>query len=321
MKHFNFLTFIMSCLLLTASCSRSDDEKDESTTSSCKNVNGLKVIQSGEYLNFTIDSNESGPYEIGVNQTGNGVPYSGFVVNEKTYSQSINNISNGQILTPGTSYSFFVRKICSSESKSDWGFEKSITISNNFCKKPYEVKVEDFYNRIQWKINNYENGQSPSYYQIQYGEQGFSLGTGTVIDTSQDYYNAPFVAGKKYDIYVRSYCAGTAGWGEWTKPVTFLASITTACVAPTYANYTTTSVNSSYYHATINWENDGVSQYQISLSVNSGLPTSATLYEISAPNAATYTNLVKGTTYYFYARKKCTSNTYSNYYGPYIVKW
>lgn len=319
MKKINFLFYTILILIVSFSlnyCGSRDDNNN-----SCSNVSGFSVVQNGGFLNFTISSNESGTYEIAYGLTGNGSPQQTLIVNDKTFSYSINNF-NHTILEAGKSYTFKIRRICSSSSSSDWGFEKSFTINNNFCKKPINFKLTNsIYNQISWSIDTYNNGNNPSYYQLQYGNQGFSLGSGTTIDTNLNYYNAPLVAGKKYDFYVRSFCSGTSGWGDWEGPLTVLSSVSTACVAPTYANYSVSSIDLSYFRAALTWENDGNSQYQVSLSSSSSVPNSSSLTIINAPNGANFSYLSKGMNYYFYVRKVCPGNTFSPYFGPYLVKW
>ncbi len=328
MRKINFLLFAISLIaisLFANACGSRDDSPGDSnnnTSNSCANVSGLNVVQNGEMLDFTITSSLPGPYEITFFQTQSGSTMgSTIVVNDKTFSKSINNF-DGYTLEANKAYTFRVRRICSTSSTSEWGFDKNLTISGNFCKTPIELKVEDyFYNKISWKTQSFSSGIEPSYYQLQYGAQGFSLGTGTTVDSNVNYYYAPFVAGNKYDIYVRSYCSGGAGWGSWVGPITFLASVTTACVAPTYASYSQSSVTSTVFNATVAYENDGVSQYQVSLSTSSATPNTSNLTDISAPNNVTFTGLSKSSNYYFYVRKKCANNTFSSYFGPYLVKW
>lgn len=309
MKFFKLVALIFSFLLLN-NCSRSNENEN-----SCSNVSGFSVTQKGDVLNFTISSSLEGPFEIkyiDLNRSTVGA----FIVNDKVFSKNINDI-----YIQGKVYTFEIRRVCSSSSNSDWGFKNTITISNNFCKSPTDLNLNPYYNEITWEIGStYSNGINPSYYQVQYGLQGFSLGSGIIIDTNNKYYYASLVGGKKYDLYVRSFCSGSASWGDWVGPTTVLASITTGCVAPTYASSTVKSISSSLFGVNLSWENDGISDYQISLSESSSLPSS-NLSTITAPNGAYVSGLIKGRNYYFYVRKVCSNNKYSEYYGPYLIKW
>lgn len=326
MKKLNIL-FLCLSLFFLSNCSGGSDEKENTnnnpSVNTCSNVNGLQVTQNGELLYFTIDSNLPGPYEITFGQTEYFNPQNGmgFVVNDKVFTKSINNIGSA-ILEANKSYTFAVRRYCSSSSKSDWGFEKNLTISGNYCKIPTGLRVDDYiYNKIEWNISNISNGTTPVKYQVQYGSQGFTLGNGTSVETTQPNYNAPFIAGNTYEIYVRSYCSGSLGWGAWVGPVSFTASNTTACVAPGYANYTIAYATSNYFSPSVTWDNDGVSTYEYSLSTSSALPTPTTTNTTTGLGAIVFTNRTRGVDYYFYVRKKCSGNTYGPYYGPMLVKY
>lgn len=314
------LLFALVSLSLLVNCSGSGGTDEVENINSCKNVNNLQIVQNGENLQFSIASDLEGPFEIsfGLTQYFNPESSNSFVVNDKTFSKSINDI-NGIVLDANKSYSFAVRRYCSSSSKSNWGFEKHLTISGNFCKTPYNLRVDDYiYNKIQWDISSSSNGSIPSKYQIQYGSQGFALGSGTTIETTTNQYNAPFISGTTYQIYVRSYCSS---WGDWIGPITFTASNTTACVPPTYANFTVAYTTATYFSPNITWDNDGISQYEYSLSTSSAIPTAGMLSTAQGLGGITFTNLYKTSNYYFYVRKKCSGNTSSSYFGPYLVKF
>ncbi|MBV8328489.1 fibronectin type III domain-containing protein [Chryseobacterium sp.] len=318
------LFFLMNCSGSGGSDERDSSNPNNSKANSCPNVNGFQVSQNAGSMQFTINSDLAGPYEISYGQTGGFTPGYGnsFVVNEKTFTKNIDDQSGGLHLEAGKSYTFAVRRYCSSMSQSDWGFERNLTTSGNYCKTPYELKVEDYlYNKIEWKVSNYQLGSAPVKYEVQYGLQGYSPGSGVTVETTNTSYNAPFVAGKAYDIYVRAYCSGSLGWGSWVGPVSFTASNTTACVAPTYANFSVVSSNSTSFTPNVTWDNDGISSYDYSLSYNSGIPTQTTTVSAQGLGGITFTNLSKSTNYYFYVRKRCSGNTTTGFFGPFLVRY
>lgn len=320
MKYLNFVALLFFLLILN-NCSRSEGTNNNIANGSCDNVVDFQIVQNGNFLNFTITSTLSGPYEIAFGKTQNSTPTQSFIVNEKTFSKNINDF-DGLILEAGVSYTFQIRRICSPTSNSSWRFQKNITLSNNFCKLPYDLKIENLYNKFSWSVDNYSNGIKPSFFQIQYGVQGFSLGSGTIVDSNFNYYYAPLIADKKYDFYVRSFCSGSSGWGDWAGPLTVLSSETTACVAPTYVNCEIINAGTSYFGAKLTWENDGISDYQVSISTSRSIPSSSSLTVVRAQNSVYFTALSKWDNYhYFYVRKVCSGNTFSEYFGPYLVKW
>lgn len=188
------------------------------------------------------------------------------------------------------------------------------------CETPSDLKFQAIYNIFSWYTSD---NQGIGYYQVQYGEQGFALGTGTVYETSNKSFSAPLYSGKKYDFYVRKNCGTSTGWSNWAGPITILSNNTTACVKPTFANHTvsTSSVYSPTFSASISWDNDGISVYEVALSMSSTGPAPGTWSLINAPSMAAYTNLDKYFKYYFYVRKRCADNSFTEYYGPYEVKW
>ncbi len=185
------------------------------------------------------------------------------------------------------------------------------------CGTPTNLIFEKGNNKLSWSFIS----QGEGYFEVQYGEQGFSVGKGTTVVTNKYFYNLPLYKDHKYDLYVRKNCGIANGRSHWAGPVTVLASNTTTCVKPEYATYskTTSSVNSSIFDATVSWENDGVSAYETVLTTSSAPPASGDL--VFAGQKAIYVGLSKTVNYNFFVRKKCADNTFSDFYGPYQIKW
>jgi len=185
------------------------------------------------------------------------------------------------------------------------------------CGTPTNLIFEKGTNLLSWSFIS----QGEGYYEIQYGEQGFSLGKGTTVVTYKNSYNLPLYKDNKYDLYVRKNCGIGNGRSDWVGPVTVLASNTTTCIKPGYAMYskTTSSLNSSIFEATVSWENDGVSAYETVLTTSSVPPASGEL--AIAGQKAIYVGLSKTVSYNFFVRKRCADNTFSDFYGPYPIKW
>ncbi|WP_312509077.1 hypothetical protein [Chryseobacterium culicis] len=185
------------------------------------------------------------------------------------------------------------------------------------CGTPTNLTFEKGSNTFSWNMNTMGEG----YYEVQYGEPGFSLGNGTTVVTYKNSYSLPLYQNNKYDLYVRKNCGTANGRSNWAGPVTVLASSTTTCVQPAYATYTktTSSALSSTFDAAVSWENDGISAYETVLTTSSAPPASGEL--AVAGQKAVYIGLSKTVNYNFFVRKRCADNTYSPFYGPYPVKW
>ncbi|MBP1163354.1 hypothetical protein JOE44_000238 [Chryseobacterium sp. PvR013] len=185
------------------------------------------------------------------------------------------------------------------------------------CGTPTNLIFEKGTNLLSWSFIS----QGEGYYEIQYGEHGFSLGKGTTVVTYKNSYNLPLYKDNKYDLYVRKNCGIGNGRSDWAGPVTVLASNTTTCIKSGYATYskTTSSLNSSIFEATVSWENDGVSAYETVLTTSSVPPASGEL--AIAGQKAIYVGLSKTVNYNFFVRKRCADNTFSDFYGPYPIKW
>lgn len=185
------------------------------------------------------------------------------------------------------------------------------------CGTPANLIFEKVNNQLSWNMIS----QGEGYYEVQYGEQGFTLGKGTTVVTSKNSCNLPLYKNNKYDLYVRKNCGVDNGRSNWAGPVTVLATNTTTCIKPAYATYskTTSSVHSSVFDATVTWENDGVSIYETVLTTSPAPPASGE--QVISGQKAVYIGLSKTVNYNFFVRKRCADNTFSDFYGPYPIKW
>ena len=320
------LVYFATILIILQSCSSSKESPVEAQNP-CGNVSSFTVVQNKGSLDFNITTDKPGPYEISyINLQFSTEPEYGtkFITGNKIFSKVI---GQNFILNP-TAYSFFIRNICSSSSKSDWGLEKTITINNNYCVVPVNLQITNFTNNtISWDVNSSFGNNTPNF-QVQYGPQGFTpinFGippTGVVsANVAGTQFNATMLLNNTYDIYVRSFCS-SAEVSNWIGPKTYTCtSSTNQCAAPTYASYTVAAQTSTSFSPNITWENDGVSQYEVGLTFNTTAPpTQGQLTVVNGSNSATYTNLLKNNNYYFFVRKICPGNTRSPFYGPYLVK-
>lgn len=322
MKRFKLICPLLISLILL-SCTA---EKNGNSQNPCANVSGFTAVQNKANLDFTITTDKPGPYEIScVPLESSSNPETGekFITSDKTFSKTI-----GQDLLLGaTGYSFFVRNICSSTSKSDWGLEQNIAINYNFCAVPKNIQISSaFYNTITWDYSNM--GVQASNYQIQYGPSGFTpvdsgnLPNGVLAATTVgNQFDATMLLNNTYDIYVRSFCSST-NTSQWIGPKSYICvNSTNQCAAPTYANFTVETQTATTFTPNISWENDFISQYEVALKTSTSLPTQSQLQVINAGYTATFTNVLKNTNYYFFVRKICSGNTRTSYFGPYLVSF
>ncbi|WP_129057133.1 MULTISPECIES: hypothetical protein [unclassified Chryseobacterium] len=187
------------------------------------------------------------------------------------------------------------------------------------CETPTSLSFKPLYNIFSWSSNT---PQGTGYFEVQYGEQGFSLGNGTIAEVNNTSYSLPIFKGKKYDLYVRKNCGTVDGKSNWAGPITILSENTTACVKPDFVNYTTStsSVYDPKFSATVSWDTDGLSVYEVYLGTSSTPPAPGNGDPISSGHSAVFINLDKTISYMFYVRKRCAGNTYTDVTSQ-VVKW
>jgi len=214
------IVFIIVLSLTVFACT---SDSPEAPVNFCQKPVGLEVYS---ITNTTVTLNWQSPVETSLYDLEYGplgfTQGSGTTV---TVTESSYNVSD---LSPVTQYSYYVNLFCAeTENFSDWaGPYEFTTLDNNpLCDDPTDLQVLDNssaigsdYVKLRW--DNYGNDGS----QIQYGESGFTLGTGT-IQSEGDNINDGFgtVAGldsaTEYDFYVRNNCLEN-GYSAWFGPLT-----------------------------------------------------------------------------------------------------
>lgn len=138
---------------------------------------------------------------------------SGFAIGEGTVINSSNTFIEITGLTPSTPYDFYVKANCSNSNSSDYSGPASIT-TEAACATPFGL---DFFDLLACSFSVYWQTNDETSWQIEYGEVGFTLGNGTIINTS----NQPYVItenlspGTTYEVYVRANC-GSQGYSAYS---------------------------------------------------------------------------------------------------------
>lgn len=170
-------------------------------------------------------------------------------------------------------------------------------------------------NPQEGKVGMYINSNTGQhgFYEIEYGSNGFSKGSGTTVTMSGSYEINGLTNGT-YDIYVRGNCGGTS-WSDWSSPQSFLISggSSSTCSKPN-------NLESSFYFLaqdyTLGWSHNGnASYYELEYGPSGfalGTGTKKTLSSSSYSQGA----FTQNTTYDYYVRANCGGSDYSPWEGP-----
>ena len=156
-------------------------------------------------------------------------------------------------------------------------------------------------------------------FEVEYGPQGFTPGTGTVLSglTTPTAALNNLLAGTRYCFYVRQACGGVAGGNSaYAGPECFTTPNIAPCASPTAlatSNVTTTA-------ATVSWQagapGAGVT-YTLEYGPLGFTPGTGTLVTGLTGLTTQLTNLMAGRDYCVYVRQTCPGGTgSSNYAGP-----
>jgi hypothetical protein len=193
--------------------------------------------------------------------------------------------------------------------------EPAITPVQSQCEGPYDLSfVADTMN---WKKS--VNTSNSSYYEVQYGKQGFTIGNGTVFTTNNSY-SSSFVLnkGNTYDAYVRVYCSSSLGFSSWVGPVSSYADKDhNLCTAPVNLNST---IHSEGVDVTWTDLTNSDNTYEISIVRAGQAPETSTYRVVKNSNIIKFTTLESDVDYHFYIRTLCIDESSSPWRGPLLIE-
>ncbi len=189
------LSFISIALLMT--CSKDSDSP------SCPKVSNINFSTSPTeiFISFSSDQ-EVNSFRIEYGLSGY-IPGTGSSIITSNQGYSI------QGLDTSTTYDIYITSICSAEDESNPASLLSVTTEMSQCQSTPYLEVNQF------SLNNVNlsygvSGVNVRNYEIEYGLEGFSIGSGTVITT--DSFDTSFNVNNldpstTYDFYVRANCS------------------------------------------------------------------------------------------------------------------
>jgi len=218
-SHFNnyILTFMKKLLLLFISilifnCSSDDSNNDNTTSIICEKA--ISIIP-----NF-IDENSISIFWL-VEDVGETQPDSwvleigpqGFAPGSGTSFSSIFNDYTFQNLTQQTTYDIYVKSKCGENTFGTNVGPISLT-TDSACSTPSSI---DSYAITSCSFNLNWFGEGENAWEIEFGEVGFTLGTGTIINTSfTDFSIQENVSpSTTYEVYIRANC-GSQGYSNYS---------------------------------------------------------------------------------------------------------
>ena len=124
-------------------------------------------------------------------------------------------------LVANTAYDVYVRTVCNGTTYGDWA-STSFTTQPDTCASVRWIEVV---NVVYDAFPEYElqwwGSSQPDHWEVEYGLQGFELGSGTVVETNESSFaiyeleqQGILQPNTWYDFYVRSVCEGGV-YGEW----------------------------------------------------------------------------------------------------------
>jgi hypothetical protein len=181
------------------------------------------------------------------------------------------------------------------------------------CQAPFTFNVSSFINgnsvRIEW-----DRSSGTDAYEVQYGVQGFRLGTGTTVNFSN---TSSLIGGListiSYDFYIRTRC-DDGYYSNWVGPVVPGGTGVSSCTNPT--NLTAVRSTTDATSATVTWSSNGdATSWQMQYGVSGFIIGSGAIVASSAPSQIIYGLLATGS-YQVYVRSNCAANQNSNWVGP-----
>jgi len=233
-------------------------------------------------------------------------------------------------LMPSTQYSFYTRVFCqSTNSFSNWAGPKAFitTENNDLCDDPNNLQVAFSINDdsigydyidLSWSSTGFHDVQ------IEYGLQGFSSGTGTVLQVSSSNNTTieslnPDTA---YDFYIRRDCQGE-GFSSWVGPLTVTTKeepLNPNCLNPTNFTLVSSYTQGGVGIINLSWDpQNGETAWKVNRII-SGNPFSSGIINNTSDDFYTLIGgNDTGVVYEFYVQALCGPDGNSGWEGPLLV--
>ena len=305
-------------LLILWGCNKENPEV------ACGDFSSFTVTQEASVLEFSFnDQLNIGSYEVSYQNVSSTInPFNGsrFIISGpnqglNTIEQKLSELN----ITQGETYHFFIRSsACENGEEASWEGPVLVEIKA-YCEEPYDLGTSIFPAGRGFHWETYNNHTDPSYFEVEYGLQGFILGTGTTVNTNSE--RTTDIRMKKdnaYDFYVRTYCEGNIGWSAWVGPVSYFAEKDqNLCTTPSNV---IVQIEKNFFGepvgANFEWDRNGEYNFEYTIVLQGNSPESGQLH--SGNSGWPTFLLTQNTDYDFYVRAVCIDDTRTPWLGP---KW
>jgi hypothetical protein len=306
------LTLLATAFLFVVNACSNSDSKNSDPINACASVSGLEVTQQADQVFLAITSTSTPLYYEISYQLASSNPYpdngTRFIMATLMENKSLLE-SN---LLPGNTYLFYARAICEN-GVSDWSSPKVVTISS-YCSRPTGLSMTPTNPTLSWTNSTGTNTNC----EIQYGVQGFTLGTGTTVALTGYYYSFILNNNTAYDFYVRSYCPSSNSWSPWSDVYLYTPNSPTICNLPSNLSHQIESINGTNALISLHWNYNGGTNFEYAVVIQGASLSSATIYTASTAGWPVI-NVNRNYTYDFYMRTVCSDGTKTAWTTPYLI--
>lgn len=312
MKLFKKSFLVLIILAAGSFLSCSDDDEN------LLRVNGFTLSQQAGVIHVIVDANsESAYFELSAILAEYDYGPDGgqkIVIQNDSATVSLDDF----YLEKNKLYNFYVRAIgaAADASYGKWVGPVKLTISK-FCEQPYNLS---FSSSLSWEY--YYNETNASYYEVEYGLQGFESGSGVKIISNDTYTDRMILeSGKTYDFYVKAFCTENLGWSDQAGPVSYYAQVNmNVLMAPSNVGW---QIEENFFGepvgATFTWLDGGNNpSYEYNLVGNNQGPESNAV-ESGSSTTITYLSMTQSTEYDFYVRTVGVDGSRTAWVGPLSV--
>jgi len=226
----------------------------------CPNVSGMTTIafQDDAILDWNPGLYGEGNWTLIYGLSGFDPTVPGQAID--TFDLVASDASFGGTLQQLTEYDVYIYSECQADNLTSTGFFVTFT-TLPFCKNPSAITAATDVDSLEtaWTWTPYSSDYTIDHFNIQYGFAGFDPNSGTIvtangINNADTIFNAAFVAGGVYELYIQAVCDNSLGGTDtstYVGPIMFTMPLTNddACGAqPLNANgtvYTFTNANAT----------------------------------------------------------------------------